>query len=147
MKTNRALSAILMCLILLVSFYGSTHTHSQTKIRKATGPTANNAGFFAVRRFGAKGDGKTVDSPAINRAIDAAAAAGGGTVFFSAGTYRCFSILCQQRTATIGAASAANGVPILSNLECLSFRDKPRTTLCMVQHGEISCWLVRLAPL
>ncbi len=48
--------------------------------------------FFDVRTYGATGDGKTVDSPAINKAIEAAAAAGGGTVFFPAGTYVCFSI-------------------------------------------------------
>ncbi len=48
--------------------------------------------LFDVRTFGATGDGKTVDSPAINKAIEAAAAAGGGTVFFPAGNYICFSI-------------------------------------------------------
>jgi polygalacturonase len=48
--------------------------------------------FFDVRTYGATGDGKTVDSPAINKAIEAAAAAGGGTVIFPAGTYVCFSI-------------------------------------------------------
>jgi polygalacturonase len=47
---------------------------------------------FDVRAFGATGDGKTIDTPAINRAIDAAAAAGGGTVVVPAGTYICFSI-------------------------------------------------------
>ncbi len=50
------------------------------------------ANFYDVRQFGAKGDGKTVDSDAVNKAIDAAAAKGGGTVFFPAGTYLCFSI-------------------------------------------------------
>src|SRR4051794_385096 len=53
------------------------------------------AGFrsaYNVRDFGAKGDGKALDSPAVNKAIDAAAANGGGTVFFPAGTYRSFSI-------------------------------------------------------
>jgi polygalacturonase len=45
-----------------------------------------------VRRFGAKGDGRTIDSPAVNAAIEAAAAAGGGTVHLSAGTYPCYSI-------------------------------------------------------
>jgi polygalacturonase len=48
--------------------------------------------LFDVRTFGATGDGKTVDSPAINKAIEAAAAAGGGTVFFPAGNYISFSI-------------------------------------------------------
>ena len=45
-----------------------------------------------VRKFGAKGDGKTIDTPAINKAIDYAAARGGGTVYFPPGTYACFTI-------------------------------------------------------
>jgi polygalacturonase len=47
---------------------------------------------FDVRSFGAAGDGKSIDSPAIQKAIDAAAAAGGGTVTFPAGTYLSFSL-------------------------------------------------------
>ncbi len=50
-----------------------------------------------VRKFGAKGDGKTLDTAAINRAIDAAAAAGGGTVFFPAGTYASYSIHLKSK--------------------------------------------------
>ena len=49
-------------------------------------------GFFNVRRYGATGDGKTVDTPAINRAIEAIAASGGGTLFFPAGTFVCFTV-------------------------------------------------------
>jgi polygalacturonase len=49
-------------------------------------------GLFNIRTYGAVGDGKTVDSPAINKAIDAAAAAGGGTVVFPPGTWLSFSI-------------------------------------------------------
>jgi polygalacturonase len=48
--------------------------------------------LFNVRAFGATGDGKTVDTPAINRAIEGVAAAGGGTLVFPAGTYLCFTI-------------------------------------------------------
>jgi polygalacturonase len=48
--------------------------------------------IFDVRTYGAVGDGKAVDSPAINKAIEAAAAVGGGTVYFPAGTWLSFSI-------------------------------------------------------
>src|ERR1051326_1500242 len=51
-----------------------------------------SARVFNVRDYGAKGDGAAIDSPAINAAIDAAAAAGGGTVFFPAGSYLSFSL-------------------------------------------------------
>ncbi len=50
------------------------------------------ANVFDVKKFGAKADGKHIDSVAINAAIDAAAQAGGGTVYFSAGTYVSASI-------------------------------------------------------
>ena len=53
---------------------------------------AAGTGFVSVRDFGAVGDGKTLDSPAFNQAIDAAAQAGGGTVLVPAGTYLCGSI-------------------------------------------------------
>lgn len=74
------------------------------------------SGTFDVRKFGAKGDGKALDSPSINKAIDAAAAAGGGTVFFPAGTYRSFSIRLKSNIglylahgATILAADPRDG--------------------------------------
>ena len=54
---------------------------------------------FDVREFGAKGDGKSVDTPAINSAIEAAASAGGGTVVFPAGTYLCYSIRLKSKVA------------------------------------------------
>ncbi|HEX4308503.1 MAG TPA: glycoside hydrolase family 28 protein [Acidobacteriaceae bacterium] len=54
--------------------------------------SAAGPGTFDIRAYGAVGDGKAVDSPAINKAIDAAAAAGGGTVVFPPGTWLSFSI-------------------------------------------------------
>ena len=60
--------------------------------QEASVASASVTGIFDVRRFGATGDGKTLDTQAVNRAIDAAAAAGGGMVMFPAGTYLCFSI-------------------------------------------------------
>jgi polygalacturonase len=52
----------------------------------------SSAGLFDVRNFGATGDGKTLDTDAVNHAIEAADAAGGGVVVFPAGMYLCFSI-------------------------------------------------------
>jgi polygalacturonase len=64
---------------------------SHAQIEAPAGPS-NAAAIFNVRTYGATGDGKTVDTPAINKAIDAVAAAGGGTLVFPAGTYLCFTI-------------------------------------------------------
>src|SRR5580658_9626408 len=81
----------------------------------AFAPKPGNASplLFDVRTYGATGDGKTVVTPAINRAIEAAAAAGGGTVIFPSGTYLCFSIhlkshinLYLSQGATIRAADS-----------------------------------------
>ena len=45
---------------------------------------ASSQGLFDVRKYGATGDGKTLDTDAVNRAIEAASAAGGGVVVFPA---------------------------------------------------------------
>ena len=54
---------------------------------------------YNVRDYGAKGDGKTLDNEAINKAIDAAAEVGGGTVYFPAGTYLSYSIRLKSHIA------------------------------------------------
>ena len=71
---------------------------------------------FNIKDYGAVGDGKAIDSPAINRAIEAAAASGGGTVVLPAGQYLCYSIhlksnltLQLEPGATIVAAEPSTG--------------------------------------
>ncbi len=67
---------------------------------------------FNVRDFGAAGDGKNLDSPAINRAIAACAAAGGGTVVVPAGTYLCGSIhLTNHLNLLLDAGAVIFGAP------------------------------------
>lgn len=73
--------------------------------------------YYNIKDFGAKGDGTTLDTKAINDAIDAAAKAGGGTVYFPAGTYLSFSIRLKNHisifldagSVLLAADSSANG--------------------------------------
>jgi len=73
------------------------------------------ARVFDVKAFGAKGDGKSLDTSAINKAIDAAASAGGGRVVLPAGSYLCHSIhLRSNVTLYLGDGAtlvAADPVP------------------------------------
>ncbi len=62
----------------------------------SAGPQAN---VYNVKTYGATSDGKTIDTPAINKAIATAAAAGGGTVYFPAGNYLSVSIHLQSNIA------------------------------------------------
>lgn len=54
-------------------------------------------GWVDVREFGATGDGSTIDTPAIDKAIAHAAERGGGTVYFPPGTYACYTIHLKSR--------------------------------------------------
>lgn len=89
---------------------------SSLSIKAPVPSAAMSDHFYDVRRFGAVGDGKTLDSPAINRAIEEAASKGGGTVFFPAGVYSSYSIrlkssitLWLDAGATILAADVPSG--------------------------------------
>ena len=91
----------------------SQQTNPRSPAVAKTSPTF----VLNVRGFGATGDGKTLDTAAINRTIDAAASNGGGTVFFPAGSYLSVSIhlksnvaLYLDQGATIVAAETGPGV-------------------------------------
>jgi hypothetical protein len=53
----------------------------------AQSPSKPGLRIFDVREYGATGDGQTLDSAAINKAIDACNAAGGGTAYLPPGVY------------------------------------------------------------
>jgi polygalacturonase len=53
---------------------------------------------FVAREFGAKGDGKTLDTEALQKALDAAGKAGGGVVSLPEGTYLSKPLVLRDRT-------------------------------------------------
>ena len=71
-------------------------------------------GMFNVRDFGAVGDGATNDYQAVQDALDAAASAGGGTVYFprSTGTYR-FGVTSggRKKGVVVGSHTTVTGDP------------------------------------
>ena len=95
---------------------GAATRLSAQEAPKATRSSGASQPVYDVRGFGAQGDGITVDTPAINKTIEAAAAAGGGTVHFPAGTYLCYTIHLKSKVAlyldqgtTILAAETGSG--------------------------------------
>ncbi|MBQ6534827.1 MAG: right-handed parallel beta-helix repeat-containing protein [Opitutales bacterium] len=79
-------------------------------------PAADKLGFFNVKDFGAKGDGKTPDSQAIQKAIDAAEEKG-GVVWFPQGIYPCHDLklkpFVKLRGDQIWGYSGTTNTPIL----------------------------------
>jgi hypothetical protein len=67
---------------------------------------------FNVKDYGAVGDGVTLDSDAINKTIGECVKAGGGTVYFPAGTYLSGSIrLKSNLTLYLDAGATILGAP------------------------------------
>ncbi|MGQ8336945.1 rhamnogalacturonidase [Sunxiuqinia sp. A32] len=91
MSKDRTVGKIRKALFLLLSIF---FLSSIFRDSNAAPKDINNV--FNVRTYGAVGDGKNLDSPAINKAIKAASEAGGGTVLVPAGTYLSGSIRLQS---------------------------------------------------
>src|SRR5882724_5503231 len=116
MKRQRGwlISAYLIAILLAAAGYQAL---CPSKSAASAQGDARTTAFFDVRTFGAKGDGKTLDTAAINKAIDTAVAAGGGTVLFPSGNYLSVSIhlksnitLYLDQGAVIVAANTGPGV-------------------------------------
>lgn len=93
------------------------------------GQKSETSRVFNVRDFGARGDGTGDDAPAFQRAIDAAATAGGGTVRFDPGVF-----LLRLRAAQNGHGAEAF---TLRSSVILEGADRARSVLRLAdgQHG------------
>ena len=70
---------------------------------------AIQADVYNVKDYGAKADGKTIDSPAINRAIQEAAANGGGTVYLPATKRKPTNTTATRISATATGRTRSSG--------------------------------------
>ena len=78
---------------------------------------------FDVRDFGARGDGKTKDTTAVQRALDACAAAGGGTVVVPAGNYLIGSVVIgPSTTLKLEARANLSGSPDITDYPLVRVR-------------------------
>jgi len=69
---------------------------------------AQSKSVFNVKDFGAKGDGKTSDSAAIQKALDAAGKVQ-GTAYFPSGNYRCHDLKVSPFTSVLSEPQWAYG--------------------------------------
>lgn len=95
-------------------------------IASATGAT------FNVRELGAKGDGKTFDTDAIQKALDDCGKAGGGTVLLPKGTYLSKPLTIRTKTAFI----IDEGATLLASTNQSDFLKVPGDWLQAKSGGE-----------
>ncbi len=88
--------------------------------------------MYNIKEYGAIGNGETLDSPAIQRAIEACAAAGGGTVFIPAGQYLCGTVhlkshihlLFEEGATVLGSKNPTDFDPLEKDASNTEFQDR-----------------------
>ena len=88
--------------------------------------------MYDVKTYGAAGDGKQLDSPFIQKAIDACAAAGGGTVVIGPGTYLCGTmhlkshvhIQIEMGALILGSKNMTDFDPFEETTEYCAYQDR-----------------------
>ena len=83
----------------------------------------------SIRDYGARGDGATDDTAAIQRAIEACHAAGGGIVLFPAGTYLSGTVTLKSNVTLEFAAQAR----LLGSTELAAYPRPERDVLQVIQ--------------
>ncbi len=89
---------------------------------------------FDVRQFGATGDGKTLDTAAIQSALDACGKAGGGIVRLPAGTYLSKPIFTRNHTTLQLDA----GAKLQARDEPSDFLDENHATLAFINGKNLT---------
>lgn len=103
---------------------------------RAPGQAASPGAPYNVRTFGAKGDGVSLDTAAVNRAISECSRAGGGTVSVPAGTYLVGTLtMLSNVTLDLEAGSVLKGSGNMGDYPPLAFTSEERNTALIVAVG------------
>lgn len=95
--------------------------------------------WIDVKLYGAKGDGATDDATSINAAVTAAAALGGGVVYFPPGTYLIGSpILVPSKVTIHGAGREATVIKIKNGANCDAIKSTNFDSLTLTGAWDVS---------
>jgi polygalacturonase len=120
----------------LLGLAGALPAQAQTE-SSSKGP------IFNVRSYGAVGDGRKLDRKALQAAIDACAAAGGGTVCFPPGRYLSGTLLMKSHVrlyleagaTLLGSRNVADYIPQAPAFKSHTVTDDPWTHIFLI-YGE-----------
>jgi hypothetical protein len=111
---------------------------------------------FNVTQYGAKGDGQADDQAAIQKAIDAAEANGGGVVFFPLGTFRVNADIAHRRPIHVrhghvvlrGSGATRGGTIIFVDEPTIKIPAKAKavTTSEAAVAEPTPGWMLQIAP-
>ncbi len=110
----------------------------------ASAAEAPAAATYDVREFGARGDGESLDTAAIQKAIDACAAAGGGEVRLAGGTFLSGTVVLKSHVTLHVAA----GATLLGSRDMDHYPDltpkihylyRPRFTKALIYAEQAEC--------
>lgn len=99
-------------------------------------PNSLAGATFNVTKFGATGDGQTDDLRAIQKAADAAFRAGGGIVYFPAGTYLHSGVIDFHSNTTVSGVGVAS--VLLASVPSSSAIRFANASNCSIDHVKIS---------
>ena len=118
-----------VCLLVALCLAAGTRVKARQDVDGQTPAEVNNAAVVLdLKNFGAVGDGVTDDGPALQRALDALAAAGGGTLNVPAGRYAIVTPAAKS-FAGLGASVTIAGVPSSTQVA------PPDASATMLAHG------------
>jgi hypothetical protein len=106
-----------------------------TAIQLLAAVAAAEAKVFDVKAFGAKGDGAALDTPSIQRAIDACQASAGGKVYFPPGIYRAGTIALKSNVRLY----LHEGARLLGSRDLGDYLQRPTGEFC---HMTGSAWVL-----